>query len=455
MQATDPILIVGAGPTGLTAAMELSRFGVPIRIIDKISAFSDTSRALAVQARTLELLEQRGLAREMVELGNKGEAATLYAEGKTLGKVELTLIESRFNYILLLAQSETERILREQLARQGVTIELETELIAFSQSTKDTSPLEGSTRAVLRHADGSLESLNARFLISAEGTHSMLRKTLVLPFNGTSLPHAYALADVHVEGDLPEHELSIFLASTGLMAIFPMGDRRFRLIATEPEQDSHAAEPDMATMQELYNKGSHIPARLYDMMWSSHFKINSRMLDHLRDGLVFFGGDSAHIHSPAGGQGMNTGIQDMINLCWKLALVYDGKAPADLLNTYETERLPVIKGVVSTTETATDAFNSDSSTIHALVTHVASAALHFQFIQHLGAGMLSEVEANYRKSSLSEEHGPLGTLRAGDRIPDLSIQLALTEAQPASLLKELNPNRFTLLVLGKATICCR
>lgn len=244
MPDSDPVLIVGAGPTGLTAAMELSRQGVPVRLIDKASAFSNTSRALAVQARTLELLQQRGLAEEMTRIGNPGRAASLYSAGQLLGRLDLSLIESRFNYILLLAQSETERILREQLQRQGIPVELETELIAFSQSPSETAPGTGTATAVLKHGDGHLEEMQCRFLIAAEGAHSSLRKSLVLDFNGTSMPQSYALADVRADGDLPQDELSIFIPEDGLMAIFPMGGRPLSPDRYRPKGDCRPTGPD-------------------------------------------------------------------------------------------------------------------------------------------------------------------------------------------------------------------
>ena len=401
MPETLPVLIVGAGPTGLTAAMELSRFGVPVRLVDKLSHFSDTSRALAVQARTMELFHQRGLADEMLALGNKGRATTIYAEGKQLGRIDLSLIDSRFNYILLLAQSETERILREHVAHQGVSVETATELIAIGQG-EGASNGEAVT-AILRRGDGVIEELRAAFVIAADGAHSLLRHTLQLAFPGKSLEQSYALADLHADSSLSDDELSIFLAEHGLLAIFPLGNRRFRLIATEAEEPRDAADPSLAKMQRLYDAGSHIPARLRDMVWSSQFRINSRMLAQLRFGRIFFAGDAAHIHSPAGGQGMNTGIQDMINLCWKLAFVYKGSAHDKLLDTYAKERLPVIKDIVSTTERATDLLNSDSPVVHSLLQHIAPLLLNWNSTQSTSAGLLSETHANYRNSPNKRE----------------------------------------------------
>ncbi len=452
-----PILIVGAGPTGMTAAMELSRFGVSVRIVDKLLTPSTTSRALAVQARTLELFEQRGLSQEMLQIGNQGKAATIYGNGKCLGKVPLGEIKSRYNYILLISQGETERILREQLDRQGVSIERGTEMIDFSQlESSAPSGLNDGVKAVLRNSKGELEELEAAYLISAEGSHSTARHHLNLQFPGKSHTQSYALADLHLDGDIPDDELSIFTAAHGFLGVFPMGNRHFRFIATDPDQHKQTDdEPTLAELQQLYDADSHIPVRLRDLTWSSRFRINSRMLHTLRSDRIFFGGDAAHIHSPAGGQGMNTGIQDTIDLSWKLAMVWQGKATPDLLNTYEEERLPIIRSIVSKTEAATDALNSDNPIVHQLIAHIAPVLLNTHFVQQLSTGLISEVAANYRSSSLSQTHHARGDLRAGDRVPDLDVLVwshDVGDAQPSEshLYALLDPSFCTLLVTGSA-----
>ncbi|MDF5733501.1 MAG: FAD-dependent monooxygenase [Rhizonema sp. PD38] len=448
-----PVLIVGAGPTGMTAAMELSRFGVPVRIVDKLLEPSTTSRALAVQTRTLELFEQRGLIQEMLRIGNKGTATTIYGDGKRLGKVDLKEIKSRYNFIILIPQSETERILREQLVRQDVEIEHGTEMIAFAQSESSAQPGQGGVKAVLRNREGKLEELEAAYLISAEGSHSLVRRTLNLQFQGKSIDQNYALADLHLDGDLPDDELSIFTSAHGFMAVFPMGARHFRFMATDPDQQAND-DPTLEKLQQLCDENSHIPARLRDMTWSSRFRINSRMLHKLRDRHIFFGGDAAHIHSPAGGQGMNTGIQDMIDLSWKLAMIWHGKAAKELLNTYEEERLPIIRNIVSRTETATDVLNSDSIIVHQLITLLTPVFLNNHLVQQLSTGMLSEVAMNYRKSSLSQTYQAHGNLQAGDRVPDMDVlawnldSSGDTQPRKARLYEILNPSCFTLLVAG-------
>jgi len=458
-----PVLIAGAGPTGLTAAMELSRLGVPVRLIDKLTAPSATSRALAVQARTLELLQQRGLTDKMLAAGNKAHAGSLYGRGKLLGKVDLSRIPGRHNYVLLLSQAETERLLTEQLALQGVQIERGVELIGFVQSQASTpaSTSASGVLAELRHADGRIEQLQASALISAEGAHSSARHALNLAFEGKSLKPTYALADLYVDGEIASDQLSIFISDHGFLAMFPLAQGHFRMIAIEPDAEARQDDelvrdipgdpPTLAQLQAIYDAHSPVPATLSNIVWSSHFRINSRMLQTLRQGNVFFGGDAAHIHSPAGGQGMNTGIQDMIDLCWKLALVLQGRADAALLDTYEQDRLPVIRNIVTRTEAATDVLNSRSTWVHTLVTHIAPLALNIDFIQDTATRLISEINVDYRSSPLSATHDAGGSLHGGDRLPDIDViawehNNSEAESREGNLYALLDPSRLTLLI---------
>lgn len=441
MNAHRPILIAGAGPTGLTAALELNRLGVPVRLIDQYAAPPTTSRALAVQSRTMELLHQRGIASDMLALGNRALAATLYDGATRLGSIALDDIDSRFNFVLLLAQSETERLLRERLARDGVEVETTTRMVAFSQADSASS----GVRLTLRRANGELEEVDAAWLIDAEGAHSSARHSLHLPFTGNSLPYTYAIADLYLDGPVPEDELSIFIPEAGLVAAFPMGGRRFRILATERQPPAHdAPAPGLDAIQAAWSRSTALPVRLRDLQWSSRFRINSRALQRLRHGAVFFAGDAAHIHSPAGGQGMNTGMQDVINLAWKLALVYRGLAADALLDTYDEERLPIIAQLVASTGRATDLFNSESHFVHTLLRHVLPQALRFDAVRARGARLISELSVHYRHASLNGTCAGHGTLRAGERMPDV----ALDDSANERLLDLLDPARFTILMLG-------
>jgi 2-polyprenyl-6-methoxyphenol hydroxylase-like FAD-dependent oxidoreductase len=444
------VLIVGAGPTGMVAALELSRLGIPIRIIEKTPRPATTSRAIGVQARTLELFEQRGLVEPMLEKGNRGVGGSIYGEGKRIFRLEFSHNGSQYGYMLFISQAETEAALRVALEKQNVTIEREVEFVALSQ------PDHGeSVTAILKHRDGSLEEVNTGYLIDSEGAHSISRATLNIQFAGKTREENYLLGDFYVDGDLPATDFHIFSSEYGFMGLFPMGGGRFRMIASHPlSQPSKDTVPSAEELQTIYNQRSHIPARLHDVNWTSWFRINSRMVDRLRVGRIFLGGDSAHIHSPAGAQGMNTGIQDMINLCWKLAFVIKGQADPRLLDTYGDDRIPVIRNVLSKTERLTDTIGSESSLFRSVFSYIAPWIVGTEFVQQDSTERMSQLSLNYRDSPLSVSHHAAGSLRAGDRVPDLVVQLkggqgsATREPATENLFRLLSTDRFTLLFVN-------
>jgi 2-polyprenyl-6-methoxyphenol hydroxylase-like FAD-dependent oxidoreductase len=442
---TDSVLIVGAGPAGLTAALELSRMGVGVRLIDKREAPATTSRAIGVQARTLELFEQRGLADEMVRLGNRARFGNIYGGGKRVFRFDFGHIKSRYPFLLFISQEETERILREAVARQGVTPQWNTELVGIGQDalSPDASPVQG----ILKLADGSLERVAAPWLISAEGAHSLVRTTLDLPFEGHTREEQYALGDLLVAGHLPDSDFHIFSSDHGFMALFPMGGEHFRLMASNPlTQPSKLTEPSLDELQRIYDQRSHIPARFHDLTWSSWFRINTRMVSRLKVGRLLLGGDAAHIHSPAGAQGMNTGIQDMINLSWKLAMVTNGQAPPSILDTYEADRLSIMRGVLFRTDNLTTVIGTENPIVRTLFNHLGPFIGGAELVQEVATAGMSQVALNYRNSSLSEDHTHGGALRAGDRVPDMGVRLRSDSRWvETTLLSALDPSHLTLV----------
>ena len=415
------VLVIGAGPTGMTAAIELKRLGVDVRIIERAAKPSTTSRALVVQARTLELFAARGIVQPMLNKGNAVGLVTVFGEGKQIFQMDFGHNGTDFPYMLMIPQSETEQLLRDELTKLDVPIEREVEYIGLGVTDSDAPVV-----ATLRHKDGELEEVHCEYLIDCEGAHSITRNTLGLEFQGKTRSDNYVLGDLHIDGGPSEHELSIFNSEHGFMGMFPMQGGRFRLIASHSpgEGESEGAareEPTIDELQTIYDQRSHIPGHFHDMVWSSNFRINSRMIHQLHKGRVFLGGDSAHIHSPAGGQGMNTGIQDMINLGWKLAMVIRGSASPKLLDTYTDDRVPVIRGVLEGTEGLTDFIGTQDPLSRFAFEHFAPWLVATDMVQTNATKRMSQVLFDYRKSPLSKTVNAAGALHAGDRIPNLPV----------------------------------
>ena len=467
------VLIAGGGPTGITAALELRRFGIPVRIVDEKEGPASTSRAVGIQARTLEEFQLRGLADDLVRIGHHATGGDIYGEGKLLVHVDFTRIPSSYNSLLLLSQNDTDRILREALESEGAAIEWGVKMIAFGQGSSGVT-------ATLEHSDGSIEEIRPAYVIDAEGAHSIIRSTLGLEFKGKTLDETFVLGDVHITSDLPNSNFHIFSSPQGFLGLFPMGGSHYRLVAGNPNAvnpttanpiDSNPAEsnptqgvaqsaeptvgdlhaaPTLEELQAIYDQRSHIPARLHQLTWSSYFHINSRLVKNLRVGRIFLAGDAAHIHSPAGAQGMNTGIQDAMNLGWKLAFVMRGIAPEKLLDTYEEDRLPVMRSVLMGTEGMTN-ITGGQSILRTFFIHLAPLIANAEFVQKSATSHISQVALNYRASPLSQDNFGDGSLVAGDRIPDLEIRAASSPAQGAAIESRkmfslLNPSRFTLLL---------
>jgi 2-polyprenyl-6-methoxyphenol hydroxylase-like FAD-dependent oxidoreductase len=394
---TDPVLVAGAGPVGLIMAAELARYRVPVRVIDKSPARSEKSKALAVWARTMELLDRAGCAEAFAAAGVHGTAMRIQAGQRQIAHVSLDGIASSFPYLLLLPQSESERLLEAHLESLGGRVERNVELTGFAEAA-------GGVSCTLRHADGHIETAAASWLIGCDGAHSTVRHQLGMEFEGDTLETHFILADVHAAGlNTPATELAMFWHENGALIFFPIAPGRYRIIAdigTEPRHD-----PSLAEVQAIVDRRGPGGITLSDPVWLAGFRVNERKVKDYRAGRVFLAGDAAHVHSPAGGQGMNTGMQDACNLAWKLALVRHGLAGPGLLNSYSTERSPIAKQILAESGQMTRVATVRSHLLQDLRNLFAHQILGFSGVRHALADRLSELTIGYPESPLSAGSG--------------------------------------------------
>ncbi len=416
-QAVD-ILIVGAGPTGLTLANDLLRRKVSFRIIDKAATATTISKAIVVHARNLEMFENLKMVDPFLKAGLALRGSNIFADDKRIVHLSLDEIDSYFKFALTIPQDKTEHILAEHLTKAGATIERSKELISFVEESEVVSASIASTAD-----DGSIktEIIKAKYLVGCDGAHSAVRHGLDLRFTGVSYDESFGAADVELNPGtlkMAEDEGYVYLSEDGLLACFPFGNSRYRLIFDMPplgeneERRPLIFEEVLALVKRRAPQGSDGTSfTISDPRWMAWFKINRRCVTSYRKGRVFLAGDSAHIHSPVGGVGMNTGMQDAANLSWKLALVVKGQAGDFLLDSYNLERHAVGQAVLEGTDFATKAVTLRSPVAkgvrNTLMGFLASQEIVQQRI--LKAGSLTGI--SYRKSPISSEsHASLGDL---------------------------------------------
>jgi len=444
LPASVEVLIVGAGPVGLTAAAALIHHGVSCRIIDKAPAPSDKSKALALWCRSMELFDGLGLAGTFVDNGLKLSAGSIYAEGERLVHLHLASDESPYGFPLMIPQSETERLLGEHLASRGLTVERQVELLTFT--AKGDRIL-----ATLRQADGREESIETSWLVGCDGAHSTVRHTLGMEFTGQAEPNDWMLADVHIEGGLAQDEVSVFWHEKGVVAFFPINRDRFRMIADLGAATDHAppAAPSLQEAQAKANERGPGGLTLSDPIWLANFRINERKVSDYRRGRVLLAGDAAHIHSPAGGQGMNTGMQDAFNLAWKISLIQKGQGQEEpLLNSYSVERSSVGDQVLKNAERFTTLATLRSPVARWLRNHIAPVLGSLDAFQDKIRNDWFELSINYRHSPLSAENWPMlgGGLPAGDRLCNAPLKSA-TGQNATTVFDLLRTTRHALFLL--------
>jgi 2-polyprenyl-6-methoxyphenol hydroxylase-like FAD-dependent oxidoreductase len=419
--AGPQVLVVGAGPTGLSLALWLARAGVRVRIVEREPEAPRTSRAIAVQARTLEFYRQLGIADEAIERGRTLEALNFWVDGQKAAHIAFGDIgrgRSDFPFVLMLAQDEHERLLTAELARAGVTIERGTSLKHFEAG-------EHCVRATLAARDGLTETLEVDYLAGCDGASSVVRHGMGLRFSGGTYEHIFYVADLDADGPGADGELHVALDEAGFLAAFPLkGNGHVRLVGAvraAGDPDIADANPSAAFTWDDVDKTvlARVGLTVRGVRWFSTYHVHHRVVDRFAEGRVFLLGDAAHVHSPVGGQGMNTGIGDAVNLAWKLADVLRGRAHASILDTYDPERRAFALGLVATTDRLFTLATREGALARWVRSHAVPEGLPTVFGTELGRAYLfatvSQTRVRYRRSTLSE--GRAGAVHGGDRLP--------------------------------------
>ncbi|MEK6321227.1 MAG: FAD-dependent monooxygenase [Acidobacteriota bacterium] len=415
------VIIIGAGPTGLSLACQLIRYDVDFVIFDQKETTTPHSKAIGVQARTLEIYEQIGLSQDLIAQGAIAGKARIVVGGEVRGEVEFGEIGkglSPYPFVLIVEQGKHEKILYDFIKANGKDVLWNTELESLTQD-------ESSVKAIVKNANGETETIEAKFLVGCDGAKSPVRHTLGLTFEGGTFERLFYVADVQIDWKFSHDAGHAFLMKTNLLAFFPMtGEKQWRIVGTFPEEFAKdEGEILYEEIEEQIKKDAELDLDITKVNWFSTYKVHTRHVNKFSEGRCFLAGDSAHIHTPAGAQGMNTGIQDGYNLAWKLWLVLQGKADAvKILETYNEERLENAKNLLATTDRMFELAASPKWFISYLRTHIFPYIARFAFsldaVKNFVFPRVSQIGINYRHSSLSGHAGDENfKVKAGDRMP--------------------------------------
>ncbi|MFF0131714.1 FAD-dependent monooxygenase [Streptomyces mirabilis] len=430
MAAPLDVLVVGAGPTGLALAAQLHTFGAAFRIVDRSLDRVREPRALAIQPRTLEALAPFGVTDELIRRGNPAMQLRMHLPRRVVQVplFDIGLADTAYPFLLFLSQAETENVLSEHLSGQGVDVERGTELVGLERTGS-------SIICRLRRGDGIEEALEATYVVGCDGAHSTVRAEAGIGFEGYAYPQTFLLADLEVDG-LEPGAVHTYMAGAGVLFFFPLGSpATWRMLTMRPP-GAPGTEVSLGLLQEITDRYVGDRLALRDPVWMTDFHLHNRGAAHYRSGPFFLAGDAAHIHSPAGAQGMNTGIQDALNLGWKLALMGRGRAPAEWLETYEAERAPVGRNVLRFTDRAFTIGTSSNPVIRFARTRLAPRLVPLALRATGPRGRVfrtvSELGIHYRRGPATTK-GPLPPRRgprAGDRLPDVPRGLQARTAGP-------------------------
>jgi 2-polyprenyl-6-methoxyphenol hydroxylase-like FAD-dependent oxidoreductase len=417
------VIIVGAGPTGLSLACQLIRYAVDFVIFDQKETITPHSKAIGVQARTLEIYEQIDLANKLIEQGWITEKARFVVGGEVRGEVELAKIGaglSPYPFLLIVEQGKHEKILYDFIKANGKDVAWRTEFEGLSQD-------DNGVRASFKTASGKTETIAAKFLVGCDGAKSPVRSMLGLTFAGSTFERMFYVADAQIDWKFTHEALYACLAKKTLTAFFPMvGQSHYRIVGTFPE--GHERDEGEILYEEIERQikaDTELELDISDVNWFSVYKVHTRRVNRFSVGRCFLAGDAAHIHTPAGAQGMNTGIQDGYNLAWKMWLVLREKAIDKILETYNEERLPNAENLLKTTDRLFNLGASSDTLLSYFRTHIfpsiAGFALSFDTVKKFIFPRISQIGIHYRKSSLSENNGSV-SVKAGDRMPYFTVE---------------------------------
>ncbi|MEH2048797.1 FAD-dependent monooxygenase [Nostoc sp.] len=422
------VIIVGAGPTGLSLAVQLIRYGINFVIFDKKQGITDLSKALVVHARTLEIYDQVGLAQQAVADGEIVQKVNLMHDGKISAQIDFSNFGgqlSPFPFMLVFEQNKNERLLYEHLQHNGKEVQWQNEMESLTQDAN-------GVKAVLKNATGETQTIEAQYLVGCDGAGSPTRHLLDFHFEGSTYPRLFYVADVDMEFAADKATFYVTLAENSFVLIVPMqGEKHWRLIGNLPEYDEQGDRE--VTYYEVENKVKQLvqrPLEITNVRWFSSYKVHTRRAEKFSKGRCFLAGDAAHIHTPAGGQGMNTGIQDAYNLAWKIAFVLKGHAKDSILETYNEERLANAKRLLQTTDKFFDVAAGNQWYLQFfrdnILPSLANVVARFSGAKEFIFQLVSEIGINYRDSSLSLHQSDSRAerlrqrsfeVKAGDRMP--------------------------------------
>ncbi len=418
------VLIAGAGPVGLFLANECARRGLRWRLIEARSSQSEHSKALAIFPRTLEIFDMAGVAGPVLEAANRVTRVAVTAHDHQLAHIRFTPEGSPYPFVAMVPQNVTENLLLQELRRKNGDVEYETAFISAEQH-------DGLVEASVDH-NGEPTTIRASFVVGCDGSHSKVRQAMNLSLEGGEYEMPFMLADVETNDVLPGDELQLCPSQFGPVAIFPMSATRRRIVATIERPEGQA--PSLELVERVLNERAPSGIKARALHWSSYFRIHHRHAAQLRAGRLFIAGDAAHIHSPFGGQGMNTGLHDVWNLVWKLDLFHRAHANQLLLDSYAKERIPVIKNVIETTDFLTKVMGTPNKAAQFLRDTIIPAVSHLPMFQHRFVERLSGLGIAYPESPIASGPGTRyfeDSMRGGEGIRSRFLLLLDSESKPS------------------------